>query len=164
MAADGWIVYNSGHPEKRGLWKIRSDGSQASRLTEQVCNWPAVSPNGQYIACTSVREDWIVRLSDGAVVQKIKLQRGTGRARWLPNGSGIAFVETGTDDQTALVAVPLFKSDATRRKLIPQGEHDLESFCFSADGKSVIMTFRDQQSSIVVADGVEGVTRPSRGK
>jgi Tol biopolymer transport system component len=164
MTAGGWIVYNSGHPDKHGLWKVRSDGSQPTRLTTESCNWPAASPDGQYVACNSrTFEDIVVRVSDGQVVQKLQI-RGTGRTRWMPDGSGIAFLEADDAGKNSLVVAPFLKPDAPRRKLLVEGEHLFESFGFARDGKSVVITFMDVQASIVTADGVRGVAPPNRAK
>lgn len=75
MSPDGkWIVYGSTRPGEAGIWRARSDGSEAKVLARGLYGIPHVSPDGQYVlymgfssilVSTGVR---VVRLSDGAPV------------------------------------------------------------------------------------------------
>jgi len=45
-----WILYSSTNPDKPGLWKIRSDGSKASRLIAGRILLPETSPHGRFVS------------------------------------------------------------------------------------------------------------------
>jgi len=49
ITPDGWVVYVSTHPQKAGLWKVRLDGTSASRAGEGQAI-PDVSPDGLVVA------------------------------------------------------------------------------------------------------------------
>lgn len=105
-----WIVYVSLNPEKRGIWRVRPDGSDARLMIPGERDLPEVSPNGQAVLYRTLPTPnsfglEVARLSDGSRVAGFAVRgditstetRGVvlGRARWLPDGSGVAFVAAG---------------------------------------------------------------------
>ena len=101
-----WIIYASGNPAHRGIWKIRPDGSGAVRLVTATVVIPEVSPDGQYVTYLTNRRTpmasvRVATVADGRDVPfsiAVGSQgRGgsfftTGRTRWMPDGKAIAYI------------------------------------------------------------------------
>ncbi len=173
MTRDGrWVVYNSGHPRTHGVWKIRSDGSEATQLAAGTTAWPEASPDGNYALYTLQRAEGnvvrVVRIADGIAVASEVLIRGvaTGRARWLPDGHAIAFIdanEKGVRGVSVQDFAPGQDTSATRRPLAAfDPELNAESFAFSRDGSRMAVAVSETVQSIMTADGVPGVAPPVR--
>jgi Tol biopolymer transport system component len=169
-----WIVYNSGNPERRGLWKIRSDGSDAKRLVSGSTALPEISPDGRYISYMMTRNSGlnvilVARLEDGEVLPfEIRLPGasfGNGRSRWMPDGRAIAFTWTIGSVSGIFVQdfVPGEDTSSTRRPLVQLGPGELaESFAVSPDGKRITVAVLDRSWSLMLAENLPGVTPPSR--
>ena len=89
-----------------------------------------------------------------------------GRSRWLPDGSGIAFIgqdEHGVWGVFAQDFVPGAETSATRR---PLGGFDTEaaaeSFGLSRDGRRLVVAEWEQTFGIMLAEGLAGVEPPGR--
>ena len=164
---DGWIVYNSGNPQHRGLWKMREDGSQPSLLVAVQGNWPEVSVDGKYVVATITTPAKatveVVQVSDGAVVFQAEVHAASGRERFLPDGKRIAFVGANAAGRTGLMVqdfVPRQDTSASRRELIGfDEEQEVETFGFTRDGRRVVYGAIEQNSLLVVAEGVRGVAK-----
>jgi len=175
-----WIVYGSGNPAHAGVWKIRPDGSQARRLVAGTIVIPEVSPDGRYVAYvinrrTPLATVRVATVADGRDIPfaiRVGSQgRGgsiftAGRSRWIPDGKTIAF--TG-QDQAGLFGVfvqdfvPGEDTTHTRRALVGfDRETAAESFGISPDGSRVTLAGWEQLFSIMVAEGVPGVSPPGR--
>lgn len=175
-----WIVYSSGNPAHAGVWKIRPDGTQARRLVAGSIFIPEVSADGKYVAYginrrTPLATLRVATVADGRDVPfaiRVGSQgRGrsiftAGRSRWMPDGKTIAF--TG-QDQAGLFGI--FAQDFvtgedtthTRRALVRfDRETAAESFDISPDGSRVTLAGWEQLFSILVAEGVPGVSPPGR--
>ncbi len=144
---------------------------------------PELSPDGRHVlyleqaASGAIRTLKVVSAEDGREVPfqiRLELKERTpgyslGRARWTPDGSAIAFV---AQDDAGLHGVfvqdfsPGRDTSSTRRPLagfVP--DQIVESFGFSPDGRYVTIAVREQQSSLLLAEGVAGVTRsPQRSR
>jgi Tol biopolymer transport system component len=174
ITADGrWIVYSSAHVDKRGIWKIRPDGSGAARIAAGAYFNPEVSPDGQYaLYVTTIRTDRnairVVRIEDGSevpfeIVCDVRRQSGwlIGRARWMPRGGAIAFV--GQDDKGVNGIYtqdfqPGTNTTASRRQLGGfDPEADTETLCISPDGTHMTISSWEQVSSIMIVEGVPGI-------
>ena len=173
-----WIVYSSGNPEKAGLWKIRVDGTQATHLFEGRATIPEVSPDGRHAVFRSFTGKYparlrVARLEDGALEDfeiLVEAHRRTtislGRARWLSDGSAIAFVgqdETGAIGIYAQDFVPGRDTSATRRKLAGfDPDVAAESFGISPDGSRLVVAGWLQLFSLMEAEGLKGLLTPPR--
>lgn len=166
-----WIVYQSGNPKKRGLWKIRADGSQASQLVHGATAWPEISPDGKYALYTAQMPSGgavrVVRIADGHTVPfEIKVRVGTGRARWMPGGGAIAYVDHDDRGLTGVFAqdfVPGQDTSSSRRILVPPDpDLEAESFAFTPDGARCIVAMLEASSNLMLAEGVPGVEPPRR--
>jgi len=174
-----WIVYSSGSAEKVGLWKIRPDGTEATHLYEERATIPEVSPDGRHAVFRSFTGKYparlkVVRLEDGAVEpfeilvdQHRRTTISLGRARWLANGSAIAFV--GQDESGAIGIysqdfVPGRDTRATRRP-VAGFDPDVasESFGIAPDGSGLVIAGWVQLFSLMEAEGISGLLAPPHG-
>jgi Tol biopolymer transport system component len=174
-----WIVYSSGNPAKAGLWKIRPDGSDATHLFEGRATIPEVSPDGRHAVFRSFTGKYparllVARLADGELEPfevLVEAHRRTtislGRARWMPDGSSIAFVGQDESGATGIYAqdfVPGRDTSVTRRKI---SGFDLdvaaESFGIAPDGSRLVVAGWVQLFSLMEAEGLPGLLAPPRG-
>ena len=107
---NGWVVYGAGLDPTQGLWKIRLDGSQPTRIVAGISSHPELSPDGQYVLYhTDVignGQIHVVRTADGQqaipaipmpAANRLTAVISPGRGRWRPGGSAIVYV--GVDEQ-----------------------------------------------------------------
>jgi Tol biopolymer transport system component len=171
-----WIVYGSGDPEKRGIWKVRADGSEATPLARGAFFLPEVAPDGRNVSYLSIATGGsmvhLVRLDDGAPVPfELTVPGGrvnTGRHRWMPGGGGIAYeVENGKGEAgIALQEVAAGKDTSASRRMLVGFAADgwTESLGISPDGTRLTVSERQEPSSLLLVDGLEGVlARQARG-
>jgi eukaryotic-like serine/threonine-protein kinase len=136
-----------------------------------------VSPDGQYVlfltGIQNQRETLrVARVADGRPVSEIRIpirRPGAirvGRARWTPDGRSIAFVaqdENGVHGIFEQEFAPGRDTSGTRR---PVGgfdkQEETESFGISPDGSSIVVAGWERLFSVVEADGVSGISPPSR--
>ena len=174
----GWIVYTSNDPAKAGIWRVKSDGTGAQALVSGAFNIPDVSPDGRYALYLSndrVRLHRTILAVELATARRVDFQivvpyqlveAGAGvtwgRARWADNGRSIVFVaqdETGRSRLFSQVFAPGQDTSTTRRAIAdsPSGA-SIESFGISTDGKWVTVSNGYYSRSLMLADGVPGVT------
>jgi len=171
MTSDGrWIVYTSGNTEHLGIWRIHPDGTGATRLTEGNHTNGEVSPDGRWALYVSSREL-------GGQVKFVEVETGRlapvsmfaaaggrepsitlGRARWLPDGSGVVFVGLDDEGRTGLFAQdfdPERDTVATRRKLAGfLDRRKSESFGISPDGSRLTLAYARETRVLTVAEGL----------
>jgi Tol biopolymer transport system component len=133
-----------------------------------------VSPDGRYVIYRNAAYDWpnarmrdismrVVQIDDGRLVPfEIKLKSGlsAGRARWLPDGRGLAFIGS-TENGINGVFVQDFAADAdttaTRRRLAGFSSRGAsESLSIAPDGTRITVAEREGLSSLMVADRLPG--------
>jgi len=103
ISPDGqWVVFDT-RSGKPGLMKIPSGGGPASQLTDYNLNWPAISPDGKWIAClyfpgqnqpTSLA---MVPFAGGPPAKVFPLSATAGitlsrTMRWTPDGHAISYI------------------------------------------------------------------------
>lgn len=166
-----WIVYASFQPEKAGLWKVRTDGKEARRLVAGVVMAPEASPDGRWVVYTvppystraAVR---VVRLDDGSPapfeldvpLAVPAMHYVAGRASWTPDGRAIAFIgqdERGRSGLFVQEFAPGRDTSSTRRRLAGfDADTDIESFGFSADGRTLVLGISENLSNLVLVEGL----------
>jgi Tol biopolymer transport system component len=172
-SGDGWILYVSHDPSKRGVWKIRSDGSDADRLVADDVLFAEVSPDGRYVAFLTnwrlrnptvrvVRRDDRVRVPFEIRIEVREPGVGyPGRFRWLPDGKGIAFLGQdpyGVNGVYVQSFVPDVDTAGTARPLAGFDRRSVtESFDISPDGSRITIAALQELSSLMVAEQVPGV-------
>ncbi len=168
-----WIVYSSSNPAKAGIWKIRPDGTAATRVVKGNFGIPEISPDGRYVAyritTTVSGRVYVSNLEDGSPAMEAFEAPGlfySGRSRWMPDGKRLTYV--GQDDAGAwgIFAqdfVPHRDTVSTRRPLAGfNAEYISESFGISPDGAFLTVARSEALSSLMMAEGLPGVTVPQR--
>jgi hypothetical protein len=86
-----------------------------------------------------------------------------GRARWLPDGRSIAFVDVDARGRAGIFVqrfAPGQDTTATRRRLPgPDLDADAESFGISPDGTHITVSYRRLGSDVVLLEDLAGVDR-----
>jgi serine/threonine protein kinase/Tol biopolymer transport system component len=161
VTPDGWVVYVSGRPEHLGVWKVRIDGTDSKLVVAGPAAWPDVSPDGKYVLYHivsgalhgSIR---VVRLADGAPVAF----HGDGqRARFSGDGHSIVYIQAGGRDIVRQDFPP--RPDSRAQVLIPaMSDFFTDTFHITPDGNSIVAAYAQPSRSLIVADGVPGITAP----
>jgi serine/threonine protein kinase/Tol biopolymer transport system component len=183
--ADGWVLYGSGTPGKRGIWRLRLDGSEARLLVPGVTNHPETSPDGRYVLYHAPVEDReeirVARVEDGSDVpfrvaipfRNLPVSFGLsalpvapGRARWRPDGQTIVYVGLMPDGRFA-VFEQLFspgRDTLSERRVVALSDGELitESLGLAPDGKRLLVSFIERTPNLVVAEGVPELPAPRR--
>ncbi|MEO6326451.1 MAG: hypothetical protein ABIT01_02260 [Thermoanaerobaculia bacterium] len=169
MTPDGrWIVYASADPLKRGIWKVRPNGSSSTLLAGGQYILPEISPDGTLVSFsapvatdTNIRA---VRLSDGAPVSldiPVKGDRfSRGRHRWLA-GSEVAMLVDNDKGGIGVVREafsPGHDTAATRRLIIGiESDSLVESLGISPDGTRMTLGEVSLSTNLILAEGIDGV-------
>ncbi len=168
-----WIVYSSSNPAKPGIWKIRPDGTGAMRVVTGNFGIPEISPDGRYVAhriTTSVLgRVYVSSLEDGSPAVEALNVPGyfySGRSRWMPDGKRLTFVGQDPAGAWGIFAqdfVPHRDTISTRRPLAGfDAEYVAESYGISPDGTFLTVARSEALSSLMMAEGLPGVTFPQR--
>jgi len=174
-AGGEWIAFWSANPEKQGVWKIRRDGSDATQLVSTSSLFAETSPDGRYVAYVTIELEnlrsviSVAEVESGEVVPfridvKTPLRAKNmifGRPRWLPDGSGIAYIGIDDEGRTGVFAqdfVPGRDTSATRRPLAGfWPDLTTETFGFSPDGKRMVLAVQEDTARLMLAERVPGV-------
>jgi serine/threonine protein kinase len=169
VTPDGeWVVHVSTHPEKRGIWKSRMDGTDAMLLAPGNFGLPEVSPDGRWVLFSSPISTEQVELSvvataDGApsgfriLLDATRISEAViGRARWLPGSDGIAFLGMDEAGRTGVYAQDFRQGEDTRhtrRPLVGFEQGFLtETLGLSSDSTLLTISGWDQDSTILHAE------------
>jgi Tol biopolymer transport system component len=164
---DGWVLYNSTRPDGQGVWRIRTDGSGAERIVEGATGLPEAAPDGDRLLYLVVLPAGgalirIVSASGAVEPRELRAKLGDaspwmlvpGRARWLPDGRGIAFVTAGPDGRAGVWRSPT-DSGGPLRPLSPVDlGDDVESFGISPDGRRATFSRVEFQEVLLEIEGL----------
>jgi hypothetical protein len=133
-------------------------------LVPGVTRLPELSPDGRYVLyLTDIRLDRLslraARLDGGALPEfVISVPAEGGRARWLPDGSGVAFTAPTPEGRLAIYTQPFTPGDDStgQRRLLPgvDPERSVDSFGFAPDGSRLCVSMSDQISNLMLAEGI----------
>jgi Tol biopolymer transport system component len=138
-----WVIYTSTGSLKFTLWKVSIDGGEPIRLTDELSQWPAVSPDGQWIACWYRAEPnakWqiaTIPIAGGHPQQTFDVPPITDTqipTRWMPDGRGISFVAT-KDGISNIWSQPL--DGGPPKQLTNFTSDQIHWFDWSHDGKQL---------------------------
>ena len=173
VTADGrWVIYSSGRPGMDGVRRIRLDGTQDRRITALARGHPDVSPDGRHVVFRTQSINGVTTLrvagvESGAVLpasarieaagHRTDPRITLGRARWLPDGRGVAFLALTGAGHAGLVAQdfdPRRGFVGSPRTLV-EGFPDLlpESFGVAPDGRLAVSFIR-RSSNLMTASGL----------
>ena len=179
---DGCVTYVSGHPQKRGLWKVRLDGTGEQWLVrDPVVSHPEVSPDGRFVAYhTQAAHGWVglrvVRLADGSRVggevrlRDSALAKSTvlvlnpasiGRLRWTRDSRGLLVVSVDEANRTGVSLVRVDDGLDAAKPLIPVAgflpELQPESLGVSPDGRWLALSVPELAMTLLGVEGLTGV-------
>jgi Tol biopolymer transport system component len=166
VTPDGWVVYASGqllqHP---GLYKVHLDGSDTKLLVPGPASWPDVSPDGKYVLYHTVSgalqaKVTVVRFPDGTPVG---FEAEGLRARFSADGHSIVYIRNGGRD---IVQQDFLSGRGSPvRVLVPASpDYITESFGMTRDVKNIVASYMQPSRSLVIADGIPGVSAPTGAK
>jgi serine/threonine protein kinase len=164
-----WIYYGSYANDKAGLWKVTPDGTGTRLVFGGAVSGPSVSPDGRYVLFPltgnpSERALKVVRTSDDAVVSfdvRIHIPKPDsrivwGRTRWRPDGGAIAWLGQDEKGRSGIYEQdfkPGTDTSATRKLVfVPEAGHDVDSFGYAADGRTLAVGVVEQTQSIMSAE------------
>lgn len=149
----GRIAFVSDRDGDRDIFTMDMTGGDVRRITdneERYDDWPAWSPDGSTIACTSVEDDdGDIFLIDVLTLETHRLVHRPGMdatPTWSPDGSRIAFGGTHGDSASIWVV----NADGTGLREIPPVFADERHPAWSPDGEWLIFT-----ASTMVGDSIE---------
>jgi Tol biopolymer transport system component len=172
-----WVVYMSSNPNKVGMWKVRVDGTDVTRLYDGSAFIPEFSPDGKHVVFNVTvgpftNRMMIMDVVSGEVSIFGDLTRTTnyvsgadGRARWFADGKSIAFVGASGDEIGVWVQdfIPGRDTTGTRRKLTGfESEWFVESFDLSPDNERIVLSRIRPGGTVMLAENVPHVTPPRR--
>ena len=163
LSRDGWVVYASGQPQHPGIYKVRLDGGDTKLLVPGPAGWPDVSPDGKYVLYHTVSgalqaKISVVRFPEGTPVG---FQAEGLRGRFSADGHSIVYIRNGGRDivQQDFLSGP----SSPVRVLVPASPDFItESFGMTRDGKNIVASYNQPSRSLVVADGVSGISVPTK--
>lgn len=155
-----WIVYSSIQSGKRTLWKVPVNGGEAVPLTDKVTEFPAISQDGQWIACL-YRENanapssvavlsWI----DGSPLRFFDLPTVPwSLVRWLPtNGAEPTLTWVETADEVSNLWGQPFNGGAPTRLTEFQTER-IFAYAWSADGQRLALARGALNRDVILMNG-----------
>lgn len=111
----------------------------------------------------------VVRIEDAAVLPfairvgtiTSRLAGVTARARWMPDGRAIAFLDVDAQGRTGIYVQDFVPGKDTRASRRPLAGFDAdwatETFGISPDGSRICLAEWEQTFSIMTADGLAGI-------
>ncbi len=102
LSPDGkWVVYTSRVNGNGSLWRISVEGGEPTQMTKEETSWPAVSPDGKYIACVygkafdaSDKRIAIIPFDGGRPVKVTTMDKNGvmfNRIRWSPDSRAMIY-------------------------------------------------------------------------
>jgi TolB protein len=143
------VVFNSGHSGNLVLWKVGIDGGQAKQLTDTMSVFPAISPDGKWVAFFAYPRSAdgkpkieIVPFSGGPVAKSFDVSPGFipdnhPILRWTPDGGALTYVDesNGADN---IWSQPV--NGGPRKPITNFSSDNISSFDWSRDGKRLAIS------------------------
>ncbi|HEY9401997.1 MAG TPA: protein kinase [Pyrinomonadaceae bacterium] len=124
ISPDGrWVVYSAHVGDRKSLFRVPLEGGTPVRLTQYLATWPAVSPDGQLIAClyrtdpgTAEVKLAVIPFDGGEPLHLFNLPKGISQPpalisagfHWSRDGRAVLYV-TNADGASNIVSQPLSK-------------------------------------------------------
>jgi Tol biopolymer transport system component len=151
-----WVVTGGYEGGVEGLFKIPVDGGAAQRIVDGEALNPVWSPDGNLIVYTGAQVNVVMPLlavrPDGEPVDlpKIELFRFGQRARFLPDGSGLVYMQgNGPSQDFWLLDLATLES----RRLTQLGAAaTMMTFDITSDGSRIVFDRLSEDSDIVLIE------------
>ena len=150
------VVYQDAHTQHGALWKVSTESGSPVRLSDEELEWPAISPDGQYIAAaccpgaTGMPRLGILPIEGGLVSTSYDLPSGfqaspTGEVSalaWSPDGSGVTYLvkQNGVDNIWFQPVDVKTHAAAMPRQVTHFPSEMIWSYAWSADGKQLVIS------------------------
>jgi serine/threonine protein kinase/Tol biopolymer transport system component len=85
-----WVYFVGWQTGKQSIWKINIDGGEPIQVTPDLCNSPAISPDGKWLAYRTFEKIVIVPSEGGSPVKSIDVVGS--QHRWMPDGQALTFL------------------------------------------------------------------------
>jgi len=153
VSTDGkWILYNT--TDDWHLWKLSIDGGEPVRLTQFVALRPAVSPDGNTIACLTRNESrgelLILPFDGGSPLKRFDATGWAARVQWTPDGKALVYATQSNAAQ--IVKQPLDGSAPS--KIVEFDEGVFFDFGYSPDRRFMAVIRGGWQHDIVLISGL----------
>jgi Tol biopolymer transport system component len=151
-----WIVTGGSVDGAAGLYKIQLDGGAPQRLVDGDAMDPVWSPAGDLIVYTGTQIEAVAQLKsvrpDGRPVElpKIDVMRGGERARFLPDGSGLVYMQ-GLHPAQDFWQLDL-ATMATRQLTRLEPNALMRTFDVEPDGKNLVFDRLSDDSDVVLIE------------
>lgn len=140
------------HHDFTGVHATQPDGSEKKTIHPDLCFYPAVSPDGAYVACAY--DTWIqfLRVSDGKLLDVT--MRDAARPKWMPEGREVAFIGNNGVRENVIFAQPFdaVRSTDKQRRAIAVFENNPETFAISPDGRRIAASLLNRVSSVMLVE------------
>jgi Tol biopolymer transport system component len=159
FSPDGkWIVFSRYAGRWETLWKVSSEGGEATQLTDKLSKYPVVSPDGKFIACyywdhqkgPSVQLA-ILEFDAGKLVKAFDTAALTILSpveyRWTPDGRAITYVVT-TKGTSNIWSQEI--AGGSPRQITSFKSDRILSFDWSRDGKQLVFSRGTRSSDVVL--------------
>jgi serine/threonine protein kinase/Tol biopolymer transport system component len=160
-SSDGkWILTGGSDASGPGLFKIPLEGGSPVRLVAGTAVAPVCSPDGSLIVYagpgTAASVPHLAMRLDGSPVQLPAIQVGNGadRARFLPNGKDLVYIEWASqqNSQRDFWLLDLVSMKTRRLTQLHNNGADIGSFDITPDGKQIVFDRLRDNSHIVLID------------
>jgi Tol biopolymer transport system component len=142
VSADGrWVIYTAASPREFILWKVLIEGGDPVQLTDKLSSSPAISPDGNWVACNYQDETdskWKVATIAFAGDKPTKVfdvpSFPQNIIRWTPDGRALTYNRT----QGGVSNIWILQTDGAESKQLSHFKSDRTFyFDWSRDGKLI---------------------------